>query len=121
MDVFGTDIPLVPKKQLKDVEPAFLSVNSDYENCPYCRLYYDDINLYECKGCPMSDAGNCCKIMDSTYRTQYGGRGGIIETFKKNNRLGDLIKLTKEYNREVPKELIKWSFRHPIKFLMWLL
>ncbi len=56
---------LVPRNQIIDVdiEDTSLNIGSDMGACPYCaKFYYND-----CKECPMFEAGNGCKDINSTY------------------------------------------------------
>ena len=33
--------------------------------CPYCAMY---VHTYDCNGCPMNKANNCCHDSDSTFK-----------------------------------------------------
>lgn len=64
-------------------------------NCPYCTLHNTKETKYDCRGCPMDEADNNCKLEGTTVEA--------CEEYLENHRESikplalDLIKLAKEY------------------------
>lgn len=64
------------------------------ENCPYCAYFASSDNL-DCGDCPMSEAGNECSNINSTFETV----DNLVKNSKsKKEKLSrDLVALAKEF------------------------
>ena len=88
-----TGMVLVPEDQIEECEKRYLSTFDDEKACPYCQVYSD---FYNCTGCPMSKADNCCMGNgNSTYLKIVRPHGSIVRNPDWHN---ELYLLTEEYN-----------------------
>jgi hypothetical protein len=57
------DFDLIPEEQIREVEQSELGFDV-FGACPYCNVHN---RLNSCEGCPMYDAGNDCRLDESTW------------------------------------------------------
>lgn len=92
---------LVPEDQIIECEQIKLDICNASYACPYCHIYAFN---FECRGCPMANAGNACSDSHSSWRAFYDKANKA----KKITRIGhwyieqpELVALYDQYNSEL--------------------
>ena len=92
------DFDLIPESQIMEVEPKYMSTQSDMSSCIYCKHFYDN----NCEGCPMDEHGNSCMDDESTYNQAFLTKKLSGKSLSKNpkikRRLDELFEVFNESN-----------------------